>query len=170
MGMTDNTFPMREPRPKKRYQWQDLRGLVSPAILSAPRLDWNQMDRRYFQYLIRTIHGDTVLWFEHLVLLTAVMESYIGLDPSTVVHRLQYLHCRWRVLFPAYGLTNFTDWHPEEHLPRYLNDRQFSDTLHTRDEFLRAYTVAAEHSQAYWRVLPKAEQVIYQQWTLPLVP
>src|SRR6266699_37936 len=75
MGMTDNTFPVREPRPKKRYQWQDLQGLVSPAILSAPRLDWERMDRRYFQYLIRTVHGDQAPWFEHLVLLTGTRKS-----------------------------------------------------------------------------------------------
>ncbi len=165
-----NTHPSRESRPKKQYHWQDLQGLVSPAILSAPRLDWNLMDRRHFQYLIRTVHGDTDLWFEHLVLLAAVLETYIGLDPSTVFNRLRYLHVRWRVLFPTYGLTNFTDWRPEEHLPRYLNDTQFSDTLHTREEFLRSYTVAAEHSQAYWRALPKSEQALYQQWVLPLVP
>jgi hypothetical protein len=165
-----NTPPTSQPRPKKRYQGQDLQGLVSPAILSAPRLDWNQMDRRYFSYLIRTVHGDNAPWFEHLVLLAAVLDTYIGLDPSTVAQRLQYLHARWRMLFPAYGLTTWTSWRPEEHLPRYLNDRQFSDTLHTRDQFLRSYTVAAEHSQAYWRALPKAEQVIYQQWMLPPVP
>jgi hypothetical protein len=162
--------PSREPRPKKGYQWQDLQGLVSPAILSAPRLDWSQMDRRSFQYLIRTVHGDDALWFEQLVLLAAVLETYIGLDPSTVAQRLQYIHARWRVLFPAYGLDSWTAWHPEEHLPRYLNDMQFPDTLHTRDEFLRSYTISAEHSQAYWRALPKAEQAVYQPWTLPLVP
>ncbi len=161
---------VRETRPKKQYHWQDLQGLVSPAILSAPRLHWNQMDHRYFQYLIRPVHGDTNLWFEHLVLLAAVLETYIGLDPSTVSNRLRYLHARWRILFPAYGLTSFTDWCPEQHLPRYLNDTQFPDTLNTRDEFLRAYTITAEHSQAYWRALPKSEQAIYQQWMLPLVP
>src|SRR5216684_3369426 len=133
----------REPRPRKRYQWQDLQELVSPAILSAPRLDWNQMDHRYFQYLIRTVHADSVVWFEHLVLLAAVMETYIGLDPSTVAKYLPNLHVRWRVLFPAYGLTSFADWRPEEHLPHYLGDMQFPDTLHTREEFLRAYTVTA---------------------------
>ncbi len=167
--MTD-TPPLRAPRLKKKYQWQDLQGLVSPTILSAPRLDWSQMDRRYFQYLIRTVYGDNAVWFEHLTLLAAVLEMYIGLDPSTVEKRLQYLHVRWRVLFPSYELATFADWRPEEHLPRYLNDVQFSDTLHTRDEFFRAYTVAAEHSQAYLRALPKAEQALYQQWTLPLVP
>jgi hypothetical protein len=170
MGMTDNTPPMREPRPKKRYQWQDLQGLVSPAILSAPRLDWERMDRRYFQYLIRTVHGDQAPWFEHLVLLTAILEMYIGLDPSSIAGRLHSLHGRWRALFPAYGLTTFAQWNPEEHLPRYLQDTHFCDSLTMRDDFFRNYTVAAEHSQAYWRALPQAEQAIYRQWMLPLVP
>ena len=168
--MTDNTFPVREPRPKKRYQWQDLQGLVSPAILSAPRLDWERMDRRYFQYLIRTVHGDQAPWFEHLVLLTAILETYIGLDPSSIAGRLHSLHGRWRALFPAYGLTTFAQWNPQEHLPRYLQDTHFSDSLTTRDDFFRNYTVAAEHSQAYWRALPQAEQAIYRPWMLPLVP
>jgi hypothetical protein len=53
---------------------------------------------------------------------------------------------------------------------RYLNDPKFSDTLYTRQEFLCVYTLAAEHSQAYLRALPKAEQTIYQGWTLPLFP
>lgn len=165
-----NTELVREPRPKKKYQWQDLEGLVSPALLRAPRLDWGKMASRYFQYLIRTVHGDEALWFEHLVLLTAVLETYIGLDPSTVHKYIPILHCRWRDLFPAYGLTSWASWHPEEHLPRYLADAQFADTLQTRDEFFRGYTVVAEYSQAYWRALPKAEQALYQQWALPLTP
>jgi hypothetical protein len=104
------------------------------------------MDRRYFQYLIRTVHGDQAPWFEHLVLLTAILETYIGLDPSSIAGRLHSLHGRWRALFPAYGLTTFAQWNPEEHLPRYLQDTHFSDSLTTRDDFFRNYTVAAEHS------------------------
>jgi hypothetical protein len=50
-----NTPPVREPRPKKKYQWQDLEGLGSPVILCAPRLDWGKMDSRYCHYLIRTV-------------------------------------------------------------------------------------------------------------------
>src|SRR6266699_5456521 len=38
---------------KKVYQWQDLQELVSPAILSAPRIDWSAVERRHIQYLIR---------------------------------------------------------------------------------------------------------------------
>jgi hypothetical protein len=110
------------------------------------------------------------LWFEHLVLLAAVLETYIGLDPSTVQKYLPNLHCRWRFLFPAYELTSWASWHPEKHLPRSLADPQVADTLQTRAEFFRGYTVVAEYSQAYWRALPKAEQALYQQWILPLVP
>lgn len=165
-----STISLRKPRPRKEYQWQDLQELVPPAILSAPRLDWSRLDRRHLQYLIRTVHGDGVAWFEHLVLASAVLETYIGLDPATVQLHLQYLHGRWRMLFPAYGLITFVDWRPEEQLPRYLIDPTFSDTLNTRQAFLRSYTTAAEYSQAYLRALPKAEQEIYRQWTLPHFP
>jgi len=159
-----------QPCPRKVYQWQDLQGLVPPAILHAPRLDWSGVDRRHIQYLIRTVHGDEAVWFEHLALITAVLATYIGLDPATVHLHMPYLHGRWRTLFPAYGLTTFADWHPEEHLPRYLVDQTLSDSLNMRQEFLRSYTTVAEYSQAYLKALPKAEQEIYLPWTLPAFP
>ncbi len=155
---------------KRVYQWQDLQELVSPAILSAPRLDWSAVERRHIQYLIRTVHGEGVVWFEHLTLLTAVLASYIGLDAATVDHHITNLHGRWRQLFLLYGLTTIADWQPEEHLPRYFNDQTFTDSLNTRQDFLQAYTTDAEYSQAYLKALPKAEQEIYLQWTLPAFP
>lgn len=159
-----------ESRSKKRHQWQDLQKLVPSAILTAPRLDWNAVDSRHIHYLIRTVRKDEVAWFEHLVLLTAVLATYIGLDPATVHLHMPYLHGRWRTLFPAYGLTTFEDWHPEEHIPRYLIDQTITDTLNMRQEFLRSYTTVAEYSQAYLKALPKPEQDIYRQWTLPAFP
>jgi hypothetical protein len=165
--MSNPTGP-RQSDAKKVSQWQDLQDLVPPAILAAPRLDWSAVDRRSIQYLIRTVHGDGSVWFEHLVLLTAVLASYIGLDPQTVYLKVPYLHGRFRVLFPSYGLTIFADWSPEEHIPRYLSDQTTTDSLHTRQAFLQAYTGAAEYSQAYLKALPKAEQEIYRQWTLPV--
>ncbi len=155
---------------KKVYQWQDLQDLVSPAILSAPRLDWSAVEHRHIQYLIRTVYGEGVVWFEHLVLLTAVLASYIGLDAATVDHHITNLHGRWRQLFLLYELTTIADWQPEEHLPRYFNDQTFLDSLNTRQDFLQAYTTDAEYSQAYLKALPKAEQEIYRQWTLPPFP
>lgn len=163
-----NMSATRKPRPRKLYVWQDLQELVPAALLSAPRLDWSCVDRRQVQYLIRTVHTDDVAWFEYLVLAAAVLETYIRLDPKTVQLHLQNLHGRWRQIFPAYSLATFSDWCPEEHLPRYLIDATFSDTLNMRQEFLRSYTTVAEYSQAYLRALPKAEQALYQQWTLPL--
>src|SRR5438034_2795322 len=155
---------------KRVYQWQDLQELVSPAILSAPRLDWSAVERRHIQYLIRTVHGEGVVWFEHLTLLTAVLASYIGLDAATVDHHITNLHGRWRQLFILYGLTTIADWQPEEHLPRYFNDQTFPDSLNTRQDFLQAYSADAEYSQAYLKALPRAEQEIYRQWTLPPFP
>lgn len=165
-----NTTPELQSHSKKVYQWQDLQNLVPSVILKASRLDWSAVDRRHIQYLIRTVHGEAAVWFEHLVLLTVVLATYIGLDPATVHNHLQYLHGRWRILFPAYGLTTFEDWHPEEHIPRYLIDQTFTDSLNTRQEFLRSYTTVAEYSQAYLKALPKTEQEIYQQWILPAFP
>jgi hypothetical protein len=163
-----NPLGPRQSDAKKVSQWQDLQDLVSPAILAAPRLDWSAVDRRSIQYLIRTVHSDDAVWFEQLALLTALLASYIGLDPATVYLKIPYLHGRFRVIFPTYGLTTFADWRPEEHIPRYLSDQTFADSLQTRQEFLQAYTVAAEHSQAYLKALPRAEQEIYRQWALPV--
>lgn len=155
---------------KRGYQWQDLQDLVSPAILSAPRIDWSAVERRHIQYLIRTVHSEGGGWFEHLVLLTAVLATYIGLDAASVDHHLSNLHGRWRQLFLTYGLTTVADWQPEEHLPRYFHDQTFTDSLNTRQDFLRIYTTDAEYSQAYLKALPKAEQEIYRQWTFPAFP
>src|SRR6266700_7054448 len=165
-----NTSTERQNSSKRVYQWQDLQNLVPSAILTAPRLDWSAVDRRHIQYLIHTVNGDGVVWFEHLVLLTAVLATYIGLDPATVHLHMPYLHGRWRQLFPAYGLTTFADWQPEEHIPRYFNDQSFTDSLNTRQEFLQSYTTDGEYSQAYLKALPKTEQEIYRQWTLPSFP
>lgn len=155
---------------KKVYQWQDLQELVSPAMLSAPRIDWSAVERRHIQYLIRPVHGEGAVWFEHLALLTAVLATYIGLDASTIDHHLSNLHARWRQLFLTYELTAVADWRPEEHLARYFNAQSFIDSLHTRQEFLQSYTTDGEYSQAYLKARPKAEQEIYLQWTLPAFP
>jgi integrase len=162
-----NQMTMQESGAKKVYQWRDLQDLVSPAILSAPRLDWSAVERRHVHYLIRTIHAEEAVWFEHLTLLTAVLASYIGLDAATVHQHIMYLHGRWRQLFPLYGLTTVADWQPEEHLPRYFNDQAFSDSLNTRQDFLQTYTADAEYSQAYLKALPRAERDIYLPWSLP---
>jgi hypothetical protein len=165
-----NVSTERQNSPKKVYQWQALQDLVPSVILTAPRLDWSAVDRRHIQYLIRTVHSEGAVWFEHLVLLTAVLATYIGLDAATINHHLSNLHARWRQLFLTYGLTTVADWQPEEHLPRYFHDQTFTDSLNTRQEFLQSYTTDAEYSQAYLKALPKAEQEIYRQWTLPAFP
>lgn len=162
-----NQTELQESGAKKVYQWQDLQNLVSPAILSAPRLDWKAVEHRHVRYLICTVHAEGVVWFEHLTLLTAVLASYIGLDAKTVLQHVMYLHGRWRQLFPSYGLATTADWQPEQHLPRYFNDQTFPDSLNTRQDFLQVYTADAEYSQAYLKALPKAEREIYLQWTLP---
>jgi len=165
-----STASMGRTRPRKEYQLQDLQELVPSVMLRAPRLDWGRLDRRHLNYLVRTVHGDEAMWFEHLVFNAAILAAYIGLEPHTVQLHLHYLHGRWRLLFPAYELRAFTEWNPEEHLPRYLVDPTFTDTLNTRQNFLRTYTISADYSQAYLKALPQAERERYQSWILPPFP
>lgn len=165
-----STASIRKTRPRKEYQLQDLQEIVPPAMLSAPRLDWSRLDRRHLNYLIRTVYGDEAMWFEHLVFSAAILATYIGLEPHTVQLHLHYLHGRWRILFPAYGLRVFAEWNPEEHLPRYLVAPIFTDTLNTRQNFLRTSTISADYSQAYLKALPQAERECYQSWALPPFP
>src|SRR5260370_35794399 len=111
-----STISTHKIRPRKEYQLRDLQELVPSALLNAPRLDWDRLDRRHLNYLIRTVHGVEVVWFEHLVFTTAMLATYIDLEPHTVQLHLQYLHGRWRTLFPAYGLATFAEWNPADHL------------------------------------------------------
>jgi len=156
----------------KQYQenwtWQHLQGLVTQEILDAPQLDWGQVESRNIRYLVRTI--TQVPWVTPCAFLAVVLTTYAGLDAQTVLHYLKVLNARWRHLFPAYGLTAFSEWQPLEHIPRYMNDATGRDTFHTRQEFLHIYATVAEHTQAYLRSLLPAEQVLCRSWALPPLP
>lgn len=153
---------------QEAWSWQRLQGLVSPEVLAAPRVDWEQVDRRCIRYLVQSVAGFP--WLDQLAFLTAVLTSYAGLDARTILEYLLNLHPRWRVLFPAYGIARFCEWWPAEHLPRYLRDPQFEDTTNTRQNFLSRYMIAATHSQAYIRALPGPESETYRRWALPPLP
>lgn len=155
-------------RRQVEWSWQRLQGLVAAEVLAAPRVDWERVDGRCIRYLVQHVAGCP--WLDHLAVLTAVLTSYAGLDPQTILDQLQSLHPRWRVLFPAYGLQAFSEWWPSEHIPRYLNDLRFADTLYTRQAFLRCYFSAAAHTQAYIRALPDPEGGTYRRWALPPLP
>ncbi len=153
---------------QQAWSWQRLEELVSAEVLAAPRVDWERVDSRCIRYLVQRVTGFP--WLDHLAFLTAVLTSYAGLDARTVLAHLQNLHPRWRTLFPAYGLGSVGDWWPAEHIPRYLRDSRFEDTLHTRQEFLSRYVSAAAHTQAYIRALPAPEDGAYRHWALRPLP
>jgi hypothetical protein len=162
-----NPLPVQR-KPNETWSWQQLEGIVDSAILAAPRLDWAQVDGRCIRYLVQSVAGSP--WADQLALLSAILTGYAGLDAKTVLGHLQSLHPRWRALFPAYGLQAFREWQPTEHMPRYLSDSQFADTLNTRQEFLRHYASAATHTQAYVRALPAPEREELWRWVLPALP
>lgn len=147
---------------------QDLQGVLHPAILTAPRLDWREVNPNYISYLLRAVVGSP--WLNHLALMIAVQTLYIKLERGTTERCLYNLHARWRVLFPAYQLSSIEDWNPVEHIPRYLNDTSLPDSFQTRQEFLRAYSASVHHTHAYLRSLPSSEREQYQQWALPVLP
>ena len=141
---------------------------VHPTLLTAPRLDWREVDMRFIRYLIK--HGTGTPWINHLALAVVVMTAHTRLDRGTVREHLYVMHARWRTIFPTYGLTTFDEWKPVEHLPRYLNDVKLTDTREMRQEFLYVYSSSAYHTHAYLRSLPASEQEVYQQWVIPLLP
>jgi hypothetical protein len=145
-----------------------LRGVVDPVILDAPRLNWERIDPRFIRYLKTQVNGTP--WVNHLALLVAVLVSHTKLDMGTVKVRMYTLHARWRTIFTSYNLVNFADWNPIEHLPRYINDKDLSDTFETRQGFLKIYSAATRHVQMYLRSLPTEMRAIYQQWELPALP
>jgi hypothetical protein len=94
----------KQPRPFSLEQFQ---AIVDPHILAAPRLNWEQVQRRTLNYLIEQVAGS--LWIDHLALLVGVSICHARLDPKTVDMRLRTLHRRWQILFPAYHLTDFAE-------------------------------------------------------------
>ncbi len=148
--------------------WEQFQRVIDPQVLRAPRIDWDQIDRRLMSYINRFV-AETP-WVNHLALLVAVSTCHARLDFRTVKGRLQILHLRWKSIFSSYGLTDFTEWEPGEHLARYMHDPEFADSFETRQTFLRLYTAATRSLQLYFRSLPKEDQAIYQQWNLPVLP
>lgn len=153
---------------RQAWSWEQLQGLVGPEILTAPRLDWARVDERCIRYLVQNVAGSP--WMDHLALLSAVFTSYAGLDAATVLSHLRSLHARWRSIFAAYSLETVGQWRPAEHIPRYLGDSVFEDTLYTRQRFLETYGSAVAHLQAYIRSLPCPESDAYWRYELPPVP
>jgi hypothetical protein len=148
--------------------WEQFQEIVHPQLLAAPRLSWDQVDRRLVNYM--TIHLTDMPWLNHLAFLVAISTCHARLDVRTVKQRLQVLHRGWKSIFSAYKIADFAGWDPAEHLRRYMSDPALTDSLHTRQEFLSTYTASTRSIEMYLRSLPEGERVTYRQWDLPLLP
>lgn len=155
-------------RQEAEMAWQQLKPLLHPDLVHAPRLDWRDVDPRFLRYLASDVRG--MPWLNHLAFLTAIVTSHTRLDRSTIERKVYGLHSRFRVLFPRYQIRSFAEWDPGEHIPRYLEDAELADTSTMRYEFLRTYHASLRHSAAYLHALPKTEQESYQQWMFPALP
>jgi integrase len=163
---------MREPLATSEQQtsadWMRFQEVVHPQILAAPRISWDQVDRKLMNY-INTSVAETP-WVNHLAFLLAVLICYAQLDLKRVQSILCGLHCRFKTIFQVYGLTYFAHWDPEAYFPRYMNDIEFEDSLSTRHDFVRSYVAATGNLQRYLQSLTADERLLYQRWALPPLP
>jgi Phage integrase family len=156
------------PKQEHPFSMEQFQAVVDPRVVAAPRINWEQVQRRTLNYLIEQVAGS--LWVNHLALLVGVSICHARLDPKTVDMRLRTLHRRWQILFPAYHLTGFAEWDPAIHIPRYMTDLDLEDSLETRHQFLSNYTSSVWSLQMYFHSLPEPDRVLYAQWNLPPLP
>jgi len=147
---------------------QQLHTLLPSAIMSAPCLDWSQVNFRFTRFLYKEVRE--VSWFNHLAFIVAILATHARLDHQTVQGYMYTLNARWRTIFARYSLTTFEEWNPLEHFPRYLEDTTLPDSFAVRQEFLRTYVAVVRHVLAYLRSLSHTDRQIYQQWILPQLP
>ncbi len=147
---------------------QDLQMLLHQDIVSAPQLDWDQVNFRFIRFLSKEVRETP--WFHHLALTVAVLATHARLDRQTVQGYMYTLNARWRTIFSCYQLTTFEEWNPLEHVPRYLEDSTLADSFKTRQEFLPTYVAVVRHMLAYLRSLPHTDRQRYHQWMLPQLP
>ena len=154
-----------QPTSTVRMRFQEV---VHPQVLAAPRISWDQVDRKLMNYINTSVAGSP--WVNHLAFLLAVLTCYAQLDRKTVGNTLRSLHCRFETIFRAYGLTHFVQWEPETHVPRYIHDPEPEDSFYVRQQFLRLYTAATGNLQRYLHSLPTDDRPLYQRWALPPLP
>jgi hypothetical protein len=148
--------------------WQQFQDTVDPLLLTAPKIDWDQVERRFMNYIIVKTAGRP--WCNHLALFLGVATCYTKLDRQSIKSRLHAMHCRFDTIFTAYQLTDFSEWDPVEHLTRYMNNPEGPDSLETRSEFMRSYTALVRTLGVYLQALPPEMRARYQQWALPALP
>src|SRR6266487_4609789 len=105
---------------------QQLHTLLPSAIMSAPCLDWSQVNFRFTRFLYKEVRE--VSWFNHLAFIVAILATHARLDHQTVQGYMYTLNARWRTIFARYSLTTFEEWNPLEHFPRYLEDTTLPDS------------------------------------------
>jgi len=132
---------------------QDLQMLLHQDIVSAPQLDWDQVNFRFIRFLSKEVRETP--WFQQLALTVAVLATHARLDRQTVQGYMYTLNARWRTIFSHYQLATFEEWNPLEHVPRYLEDSTLADSFKTRQEFLRTYVAVVRHMLAYCQRLHK---------------
>jgi hypothetical protein len=142
--------------------------VIHPRILAAPRIDWDQVDRKQTSYINTSAAGTP--WVNHIALVLAVQTCHTRLDWKTVQNTLHCLHGRFKTIFQVYGLTDFAQWDPEIYIPRYKNDSELEDSPYLRYEFVSIYVAASGHIQRYLHSLPADERLLYQVWALPPLP
>ncbi len=148
--------------------WQQFQDTVDPFLLTAPKVSWDQVERKFMNYLNMKVAGRP--WCNHLALFLGVATCYAKLDAQSIKTRMYSMHCRLESLFASYQLTDFAEWDPVEHLTRYMNDPQGTDSLETRNDFLRSYTAVVRTLQVYLQALPAAMRARYTLWVLPPLP
>ncbi len=148
--------------------WQQFQDTVDPLVLTAPKINWDQVERRFLNYITVKTAGRP--WCNYLALFLGVATCYAKLDRQSIKSRLHSMHCRFDTIFAAYQLTDFSEWDPVEHLTRYMNDPAGPDSLETRCEFMRSYTAVVRTLAVYLQAIPNEMRLPYQQWALPALP
>ena len=155
------------PRPKIQAEqtWQRFQERVDPQVLSAPRINWEKVSLKLITYFCNQTAGSP--WSDHLALLIAISICHNKVGVSTTSTRLVSLHCRFKTIFLHYGLTQMDEWHPDDHITRYLNDPTLLDTFNTRQEFLTNYTASTRCFEEFFASLLPAERATLLHWKLP---
>jgi hypothetical protein len=148
--------------------WQQFQDTVDPLLLTAPKINWDQVERRFMNYITVKTAGRP--WCNYLALFLGVATCYAKLDRQSIKSRLHSMHCRFDTIFTSYQLTDFSEWEPVEHLTRYMNDPEGPDSLETRCEFMRSYTAVVRTLAVYLQAIPNEMRLPYQQWACQCDP
>jgi hypothetical protein len=138
---------------------QQFQSVVDPLLLTAPKINWDQVEPRFMNYITVKTAGRP--WCNHLALFLGVATCYARLDRQSIKSRFHSMHCRFEMIFTSYQLTDFSEWEPVEHLTRYMNDPEGPDSLETRCEFMRCYTALVRTLAVYLQALPAEMRTLY---------